>query len=298
MTLPDASVIDRYAVIGNPIAHSRSPGIHAMFAQSLGHALTYERILAPLDGFDAAIDAFFSDGGKGLNVTVPFKREAWLRAQQRTPRAQAAGALNTMWMRDGVLHGDNTDGVGLVRDLVNNLGLRISGARVLIVGAGGAARGVLQPLMEAGPVALVIVNRTRARAEELATLARSFQLSETRARSAMPCEIGATDFMALPDNFDLVINATSAGLTGEIPPLPAHIFGPDAFAYDMMYGSKPTLFMDYALALGAQSAADGLGMLVEQAAESFHDWRGVRPKTASVIEAMRERIRTESHQAM
>jgi shikimate dehydrogenase len=297
MTQPAPSQLDRYAVVGNPIAHSRSPGIHALFAQSLGHALTYERILAPLDGFDATIDAFFAQGGKGLNVTVPFKREAWLRAQHRSPRAESAGALNTLWMHDGILHGDNTDGVGLVRDLVDNLGLNLTGARILLVGAGGAARGVLRPLIAAAPKALVIVNRTRGRADELARLARSFVASAARGAAEM-CEIDSADFMLLPDNFDLVINATSASLGGEIPPLPSHVFGPHSFAYDMMYGSKPTLFMDYVLALGARATADGLGMLVEQAAESFLDWRGVRPQTAPVIEAMRERIRTEAHPAL
>jgi shikimate dehydrogenase len=305
MTSPDASLpVERYAVIGHPIAHSRSPAIHAMFAEALGHAVQYERILAPLDGFDDAIDRFFAEGGKGLNVTVPFKLQAWQRAQRRTARAAAAGALNTLWIQDGELRGDNTDGVGLVRDLSTNLGLTIAGRRVLVVGAGGAARGVLQPLLQAAPSALVIVNRTLERAQVLAALARELaqnpvhSLAASREGRGRHCTIEATDFMAVPDDFDIIINATSAGLSGEVPPLPAHVFGADAFAYDMMYGSKPTWFMDYAVTLGARGTADGLGMLVEQAAESFLDWRGLRPNTLPVIAAMRERIRNESHQAL
>ncbi len=277
---------DRYAVIGNPIAHSKSPIIHALFAEQTGEALVYERILAPVDQFAPTVRAFFARGGKGLNVTVPFKLEAFLLAERRTPRAESAGAVNTLWRQDGALWGDNTDGVGLVRDLTQNLDLAIDGKRVLLVGAGGAARGVLRPLLEAEPAELVIVNRTRTRADELAEQGAVFGCTR------------AVDFMHVDGQFDLVVNATSASLAGDIPPLPAHVFAPGACAYDMMYADKPTLFMEYALTIGAACAADGLGMLVEQAGESFFVWRGKRPQTAHVIEELRHRVRAEGHRAL
>lgn len=277
---------DQYAVVGNPIAHSKSPIIHAMFAEQTGAALIYERMLAPVDQFAPTVRAFFARGGKGLNVTVPFKLEAFLLSVRHTPRAESAGAVNTLWMRDGQLWGDNTDGVGLVRDLTRNLGVAIEGRRVLLVGAGGAARGVLRPLLEAEPDELVIVNRTRLRADELAE--QGAAIGRTR----------AVDFMHIDGQFDLVINATSASLAGDIPPLPAHVFAPQACAYDMMYADKPTLFMEYAQTIGAARASDGLGMLVEQAAESFFVWRGVYPATAHVIEELRHRVRAEGHRAL
>jgi len=277
---------DHYAVVGNPIAHSKSPIIHAMFAEQTGAALVYERILAPVDQFSPTVRAFFARGGKGLNVTVPFKLEAFTLSMRHTPRAESAGAVNTMWMRDGQLWGDNTDGVGLVRDLTRNLGVTIEGKRVLLVGAGGAARGVLRPLLEAEPAELVIVNRTRLRADELAE--QGAAIGRTR----------AVDFMHIDGRFDLVINATSASLAGDIPPLPAQVFAPGACAYDMMYADKPTLFMEYAQTIGAALASDGLGMLVEQAAESFFVWRGAHPATAHVIEELRHRVRAEGHRAL
>ena len=284
MSAPSATgEVEVYGVIGNPIAHSKSPTIHAMFAEQTGQNMVYERILAPIDQFVPTVRTFFARGGKGLNVTVPFKLEAYALADWRTERAQVAGAVNTLWIENAKLRADNTDGVGLVRDLAHNLKLTLTGSRILLVGAGGAARGVLLPLLEQAPAALVIVNRTRSRAEELALLA-----------SAMG-KVTAVDFQGVSGHFDLVINASSASLAGEIPPLPAAVFSAGAFAYDMMYGDKPTLFMEFATQQGAARTADGLGMLVEQAAESFQVWRGVRPQTEHVIEELRYRLRAQGH---
>lgn len=271
--------LDLYAVIGNPIAHSRSPQIHQLFAVQTGQALRYERLLAPLDGFDAALDAFFSQGGKGLNVTVPFKLQAFERASRHlSDRARAAGAVNTLWQENGELHGCNTDGVGLLRDL-QRLGVQLAGARVLLVGAGGAARGAVGPLLQAGCAHLRIVNRTAQRAHELA--------------AAFAPEAGATILDAagnagatLPGGWNLVINATASGLQDAAPELPGELYAPGALAYDMVYGSQPTPFMREAAQAGA-ATADGLGMLVAQAAESFRIWRGVLPDTEPVLAAMR-----------
>jgi shikimate dehydrogenase len=261
---------DRYAVFGHPIAHSKSPQIHAAFARQTGQDMTYEAILAPLDGFAASVAAFVATGGRGANVTVPFKEEAFRLAQQRTPRAERAGAVNTLVFDDGIL-GDNTDGAGLVADLTRNLRRPLGGRRVLLLGAGGAARGVIEPLLGAAPAALVIANRTVARAQELADLF---------GRGVAACGFDTTG-----SGFDVVINATSASLAGELPPLSPAIFATDALAYDMMYG-RDTPFLAFARAHGT-ATADGLGMLVEQAAEAFFVWRGVRPETAPVIAALR-----------
>lgn len=267
---------DRYAVIGNPVAHSQSPQIHAMFARQTGEDVQYERLLAPLDGFAAAARRFFAEGGCGLNVTVPFKHEAWTLVDRREGGALAAEAVNTVIrLDDGCLSGHNTDGIGLVADLEQNLGFSIAGRRVLLLGAGGAAHGVLQPLLERQPERLVIANRTPEKAEGLAR-----RLSGAAAK---PTVLGLDVLDG--ENFDLLINATSAGLDGAMPPLPDGIFAPGALAYDMVYG-KQTPFLAFARAKGARSA-DGLGMLVEQAAESFFIWRGVRPATAPVIAALR-----------
>lgn len=264
---------DRYAVIGNPVAQSRSPRIHAAFARATGQDLAYEAILAPLDGFAAAVAAFRAAGGRGLNVTVPFKLEAYRLADECAPRAHDAGAVNTLSFEGGRALGDNTDGVGLVRDLEANLGVGLAGARVLLMGAGGAARGVLFPLLARGPAALTIANRTVAKADELALLAK---------RRGLPC--AASGYPALAGQvFDLVVNATSASLGGEAPPLPAGVFASGSLAYDMVYGKGVTPFLAAAREAGAARIADGLGMLVEQAAESFLIWRGVRPATAPVI---------------
>ncbi len=276
MTSPDTA--DRYAVMGNPIAHSKSPFIHARFAEQTGQRVRYDAILVELDGFAAAVAAFHATGGRGLNVTVPFKQEAWTLAMQRTPRAKRAGAVNTLWWDEAdVLHGDTTDGVGLVRDLRDNHRLHLADKRILLLGAGGAVRGVLEPLLEQRPAALVIANRTASKAVELA---EDFQ-------ALGPVTGCGFDALADLPPFDLVINGTAAGLSGEVPPIPARVFAANAWAYDMMYAQEPTTFVRWSLAHGATHACDGLGMLVEQAAESFSIWRGIRPATGPVIAQLR-----------
>jgi shikimate dehydrogenase len=262
---------DRYAVIGNPVAHSRSPWIHAQFARATGEDIEYGRIEVPVDGFVRAVEAFRAQGGRGLNVTLPFKGEAFRLCAATSARATAAQAVNTLVLDRDRPWGDNTDGEGLVRDLAVNLGRTLGGARILLMGAGGAAQGVIGPLAQASGAAIVIANRTVARAQALAA----------RVHGATAC-----GYEALAGrSFDLVVNATSAGLAGELPPLPAGLFAPGALAYEMVYG-RITPFMAMARAAGAQ-VCDGLGMLVEQAAESFFVWRGVRPETAAVLAALR-----------
>lgn len=263
---------DRYAVFGNPIAHSRSPRIHAAFAAQTGQTLKYEALLAPLDGFAAAVAAFRDAGGRGANVTVPFKEQAHALCSHLTPRARAAGAVNTLIFEGSEVLGDNTDGIGLVHDLLANLGVAIADRRVLLMGAGGAARGVVLPLLEQKPAELFIANRTAAKAEEL-----------VRHFSSPLLKGGGYEAVAGP--YDLVINATAASLAGDLPPLPAGLFAPGALAYDMMYG-KDTPFLALARREGVRGA-DGLGMLVEQAAEAFFLWRGVRPATGPVIDQLR-----------
>ena len=274
--------MDRYAVIGNPIAHSKSPQIHAAFARQTGQALSYEALLAPVDGFAQTVAGFRAHGGQGLNVTVPFKLEAFALAEHHTARAQAAGAVNTLaFGADGVL-GDNTDGAGLVRDLTANLNFALAGCRILLLGAGGATRGVLLPLLDSRPARLTIANRTVAKADALAALF---------AARAGDTALDACGFDALAGRrFDLVINATAASLADELPPLPPGLYAEGALAYDMMYARAPTRFMRAALADGAARVADGLGMLVEQAAESFTLWRGVRPDSAPVLAELRRQI--------
>jgi shikimate dehydrogenase len=268
---------DQYAVLGNPIAHSKSPRIHALFAQQTGQRIAYTAIQVDPGGFQQAVGNFQASGGKGLNVTVPFKREAWELVNERSARAQRAGAVNTIALRtDGTLFGDNTDGVGLLRDLRDNFGVTIAGKRVLALGAGGAVRGVLGPLLEERPELLVIANRTADRASELA---REF--------AALGPVLGC-GFDALPgQQFDVLINGTSASLQGDLPPLPNNLLSPGAFCYDLMYSAQPTVFMRWAQQHGAGQVADGLGMLVEQAAEAFFIWRGVRPETRPVIDLLR-----------
>lgn len=270
---------DRYAVVGNPVAHSRSPAIHAQFAEQTGQDIRYERLLAPLDRFVETVEAFRASGGHGLNVTVPFKLQAFAYAQRRSPRAQAAGAVNTLAFGPDDVFGDNTDGVGMVRDIVGRLGVSLAGCRVLMAGAGGAARGVLLPLLEAGVAAVVIGNRTAERAQELARLA------------ADP-RVAGCGFEALADRgrFELVINATSAGLADAAPALPDACLRDAQLAYDMVYGAQPTPFMRRASQLGCPRVCDGLGMLVEQAAESFLLWRGVRPQTEPVLRRLRAEL--------
>jgi shikimate dehydrogenase len=273
--------MDKYCVFGNPIAHSKSPEIHAAYAAQTGQQLTYEKRLAPVDGFADAVRAFIAEGGKGANVTVPFKLEAHKLASALTVRAQAAGAVNTLvFGADGSITGDNTDGAGLVADIVHNAGVPIAGKRVLLLGAGGAARGVVLPILEHRPAALAIANRTVATAEALVAQFGAL---------AGPGVLSACGFADVTGAFDIVINATSASLSADLPPVPATAFAAGALALDMMYGAKPTVFMEFAASHGA-AARDGLGMLVEQAAEAFEAWRGVRPQTASVLQQLRARL--------
>jgi shikimate dehydrogenase len=267
---------DHYCVFGNPVEHSKSPHIHAEFARLTGQDMHYEARLAPMDDFAATLAGFFSAGGKGCNITVPFKQEAWQLAAIRSRRAEKAGAVNTLLMgKDGRLYGDNTDGVGLVRDLLINAGCPVKDRRVLVLGAGGAVRGILAPLLAEHPKEVIIANRTVEKAEQLAALFGD------------DGNIMAADFGDLAgEKFDLVINGTSASLHGDMPPLPEGILAPGALAYDMMYGAEPTVFLRWASAQGA-SIRDGLGMLVEQAAEAFFLWRQVRPPTPPVLAELR-----------
>ena len=269
---------DRYAVIGHPIAHSKSPSIHAAFAAQTGQDMSYEALLAPLDGFAATVAAFRAAGGRGLNITVPFKEEAWRLADRLSERARLAGAVNTFVIGGDAIVGDNTDGAGLVRDL-EWLGCRLDGARVLLLGAGGAARGVVLPLLEAGVSRLFIANRT---AERACALQTHFAGHDERGA------LGAGSWQdACGAPYDVVINATSASLSDEAPPLPAGLYAPGSLAYDMVYGRGLTAYLRQARAQGAARVADGLGMLVEQAAEAFALWRGVRPDTAPVRAQLR-----------
>ena len=272
------SVPDRYAVIGNPIEHSKSPQVHALFAQQTGQAMHYERLLAPIDSFAESVHEFIAQGGRGANVTVPFKLEAFALAQELTPRAQAAGAVNTLSFSADGIKGDNTDGIGLVRDITRNAGVPLRNRSVLLLGAGGAARGVILPLMEENIAGLVIANRTQPRAMELA---------QQFSHSGVP--VSSAAFEQLDQCFDVIINATSASLDSALPPLPDGVFGPETLAYDMMYGAQPTIFMQHAAQRGAV-VRDGLGMLIEQAAESFFIWRGVRPETAPVYQWLRGQL--------
>jgi shikimate dehydrogenase len=263
---------DRYAVIGNPIAHSKSPRIHAAFARQSAQDLDYRAILAPLDGFAAAVADFIAGGGRGMNVTVPFMLEAFALAGRHSARAKAAGAVNTFKFDQGEIIGDNTDGAGLVADLLRNIGCPLAGKRLLLLGAGGAARGVILPLLDQSPASLTIANRTASRAAQL------------RDAFAGHGNLAARAFAELAGHqFDLVINATSATLAGAAPAIPPGLYAPGSTAYDMMYGQGLTPFLAAARAQGAGRLADGLGMLVEQAAESFLLWRGVRPDTRPVL---------------
>ncbi|PCM44137.1 shikimate dehydrogenase [Marinobacter sp. ANT_B65] len=268
-----------YAVMGNPVAHSKSPRIHSLFAGQTGEPVEYTAIQAPLDGFAEAVRQFFESGGKGLNVTVPFKEQAWELAECRAARAEKAGAANTLYRNGtGQLVADNTDGYGLVRDLVANHGVQLKGARILVLGAGGAVRGVLGPLLEQHPASLTLANRTVAKAE---TLAKLF------ADEAGAATMSACGFKEPGQLFDVIINGTSASLQGDLPPLDSNVIGADTVVYDMMYSLQTTTFNQWAQDKGASRVFDGLGMLVEQAAESFRVWRGVLPETAPVIKALR-----------
>ncbi len=269
-----------YCVFGNPIAHSKSPAIHTRFAAMTGENLRYEARLAPLENFTGAVQRFAEDGGLGANVTVPFKEDAFRLCTALTPRAQRAGAVNTLVKQAHGWQGDNTDGAGLVRDITVNLGFSIKNKRILLLGAGGAARGVIAPLLEQAPTALVIANRTADKARQLAAqFADLFPI----------VGLGYTDL--LPPPFDLVINATSASLGGESLPLPSGLFAAESLAYDMMYGKGLTPFLQQAEKDGAGQLADGLGMLVEQAAEAFCVWRGIRPETRPVLDELRTALK-------
>ncbi|MEM7250543.1 MAG: shikimate dehydrogenase [Pseudomonadota bacterium] len=273
---------DRYAVVGNPIGHSKSPVIHSRFAEQTGQDLVYEALLAPIGEFPAFLNEFRATGGRGLNVTVPFKEDAFAACDERSDRAALARAVNTIWFDGDCVHGDNTDGVGLVTDLEVNQRITLANTKILLVGAGGATRGVLAPLLEAGPSEVMIVNRTRARAVALVD-----ELADLRVRACGFGELGSVAY-------DSIINASAAGLDGEAPPLPFAALAVGGTCYDMVYGPQTTPFLRWAQAAGADHRVDGLGMLVEQAAESFRRWRGVRPSTQPVINELRSELTKSS----
>ncbi len=267
---------DRYAVIGNPVKHSLSPEIHAAFAAQTDEDIEYNRLLGDMEDFNGDVRDFFTRGGCGLNVTVPFKQKAWELMDELSEGARIAGAVNTITRQDsGKLHGDNTDGVGLVRDLRQNHGFDFNDASVLLIGAGGASRGVILPLLQQQPASLMIANRT---AEKAVSLADLFS------RHGEVCGCGLHEIGN--QQFDLIINATAAGLKGDVPAIPDTCLASGGWSYDMMYGREPTAFVRWGEAHHAGRALDGIGMLVEQAAESFFIWRGVRPHTAAVIKQL------------
>ncbi len=271
--------LDTYCVMGNPVEHSRSPWIHSRFAALTGQNLQYTRQLVPLDGFAQAVRTFAQAGGRGCNVTVPFKLEAAQCATTCSERVQLAAAANTLVFQDGAIHADNTDGLGLVADIQRNAGVPLAGCDVLLVGAGGAAAGVLGPLLHEAPRSVAVVNRTAARAQALVQ-------AHTPLATLQKTELLALDMHALERDFDIIINATASSLAGAGVPVPAHVLRPGSLAYDMMYGAAAQPFLDWAARHGAQPR-DGLGMLVEQAAEAFALWRGVRPPSAQVLAELR-----------
>ena len=272
---------DRYAVTGNPVHHSKSPQIHAAFAWQTGEDLSYTKLPLPIDAFRTGTEDFFAQGGKGLNVTVPFKLQAWQLAAVRSQRAERAGAVNTLWQNeDGQLCGDTTDGTGLLRDLCDNHQIQLKSKSLLILGAGGAVRGVLSELLEKKPQRITIANRT---VEKAKLLAEQF--------SDLGCLYGCGFDALAGQQYDLIINGTSASLQGELPALPDGLNVERSVGYDMMYSAQETPFNCWAQQRGAVRTLDGLGMLVEQAAESFFIWRGVRPQTAAVIESLRSELK-------
>ncbi len=271
------TTIDRYGVMGYPVSHSRSPVIHRLFALQTGQNIQYELLQITPEKLSVAVRQFQRTGGKGLNITVPHKTEVTKLCDHLSERAATAGAANTLSFRDGEIHGDNTDGIGLLRDLVINLGVTLEDANILILGAGGATRGIVGPLVEMQPKSLCIANRTLEKAQVLADhFARSGPVSACR-----------FDDVPVTEQYDLIINATSAGVTGDVPPYPAAAISPGTLCYDLSYGLKPTPFSVWAREQGAERSIMGWGMLVEQAAESFHIWRGVRPETAPVLKQMK-----------
>ncbi|WP_199436645.1 shikimate dehydrogenase [Vibrio owensii] len=270
--------IDRYAVFGNPIGHSKSPFIHTLFARQTNQSLVYTAESAPVDGFIDAATVFFAEGGKGCNITMPFKEDAYQFASRLTERAQLAGAVNTLKkLDDGEIIGDNTDGAGLVQDLLQHQ-VVLEGARILIIGAGGAARGVIKPLLDQKPTSLTITNRTFSKAQDLAELFVSHG------------PIVAKEMDDISDEFDVIINSTSASLSGELPAISSSIFAANSTSYDMIYGQGTTSFNLWAKESGAAHAYDGLGMLVGQAAESFMLWRGLRPGAKQILRELRKNL--------
>lgn len=271
------TTIDRYGVMGYPVSHSRSPVIHRLFALQTDQAMQYELLQVTPEKLEVAVRQFQRTGGKGLNITVPHKGEVSKLCDQLSERASTAGAVNTLSFREGEIHGENTDGIGLLRDLAINLGITLEGANILILGAGGATRGIVGPLLEMQPASLRIANRTLDKAQILANhFSRSGPVSACR-----------FNVVPVTEKYDLIINATSAGVKGEAPPYPAAAIAPDTLCYDLSYGLKPTPFSVWAREQGAEMSVMGWGMLVEQAAESFHIWRGVRPETAPVLKQMK-----------
>ena len=277
-----SSSADLYCVMGNPVAHSRSPAIHARFAELTAEHLVYERCLLPIDGFVQGVRDFIARGGRGCNVTVPFKIEAAALATHRSERVQLADAANTLVFGPDGIHADNTDGLGLVADITRNAGLPLAGRDVLLVGAGGAAAGVLGPLLQAGVRHITVANRTLARAQALVQ-------AHAGLASLQKAELLALTPQALEANFDLIINATASSLAGDAVPVPAHVLRTGSMAYDMMYGPAAQGFLDWARQHGAVPR-DGLGMLVEQAAEAFALWRGVRPPSAQVLKELQATV--------
>ncbi|MFZ2387127.1 MAG: shikimate dehydrogenase [Polaromonas sp.] len=277
------AAMDKYFVLGNPIAHSKSPLIHARFAELTGQALTYEPLLTPLDGFAATLAQLMRSGAKGCNVTVPFKFEAFQAANTQSDRAQLAQAANTLTFDEGAVHADNTDGVGLVRDIQDNAGVSLTGLDVLLIGAGGAGAGALGALLAAGPRRLVLVNRTKTKAD---ALVERHKAHASLRQTLQKTELLVQDMKGLEGNFDVIINASASSLTGSTVPVDSRVLKPGALAYDMMYGPAAAGFMNWAREHGA-TPRDGLGMLVEQAAEAFALWRKVRPPSAQVLQEMR-----------
>ncbi|SFR65714.1 shikimate dehydrogenase [Marinobacter daqiaonensis] len=270
---------DLYAVVGNPVSHSKSPRIHGLFAAQTGEAMEYTAIQAPLEEFAETVRGFFAQGGKGLNVTVPFKEQAWELADVRSDRAQKAGAANTLYLDEsGRLMADNTDGAGLVRDLTYNAGVSLRDRKILILGAGGAVRGVLGPILAEQPAEVTIANRTVVKAQGLVSLF---------ADDAGNTSLGAAGFATVKGPFDIIVNGTSASLMGDLPPVPDTAISDRTVVYDMMYAASTTPFNKWAREQGAEKVLDGVGMLIEQAAESFRIWRGVSPDTKTVMQELR-----------
>jgi shikimate dehydrogenase len=278
--------VDRYAVFGNPIQHSKSPQIHSVFAAQTNQAMEYCCRCIPIGHFKSAADQFFADGGKGLNITVPFKLDAYHYAQQLTKRAQQAGAVNTLTMKDQVIIGDNTDGIGLLTDIRSLLGWRINNARVLVMGAGGAVRGVLAPLLNEQPNCLLIVNRDKSKAQQLVKLFTHL-MNTTTCDYCSYEELNEKLLHEHKQPFDIIINGTSASLNNQLAPMPDRVIHSGSYCYDMVYRAESTTFLQWAQQRGAALLSDGLGMLVCQAAESFYQWRGVRPDVKSVIRQLR-----------